>query len=89
MPRPQPVPLPGMENLFDQELDDKARAYRFVRDARMEHTKQEVQLKGELLKLMQDKGLERYKYEEVEAWIVKGKDKVKVRIKGEDEEEDD
>jgi hypothetical protein len=86
--RPEQNELPGIEKKI-KEIHEKGLQYAAVRDERMQLTQQEVKLQGELLELMKKHELTRYQVEDVEMEIVPVKERVKVRIKKDEEEEKD
>lgn len=80
--------LPGMSDRKIEALQDAAEEYAKKRDRRMKLLAEEVELKGELLKLMKRHKKEEYVYDGITISIVPGEETVKVRIaKAKDEEE--
>jgi hypothetical protein len=73
--------LPGVSDAEIEALQDKAREYADIRDQRQALTTQEVNLKGELLKLMKKHHKEEYEYEDVQVKLVHEEETVKVRIR--------
>lgn len=81
--------LPGAEGVFDEAIDAAARSYAKARDARMAATKIEVERKTFLIELLQKKEVQGYRCEGVEAEITTGEVKLKVRIKKDDEDNEE
>lgn len=77
--------LPGTENKIE-ELHDKAQEYAARRDERMVILEEETAIKAELLDLMKKHGIEKYDYGNVHCEIVHDNERVKVRIKKDEEE---
>lgn len=70
-------------------IEKAARAYKKVRDERMELTKKEVSAKAVLLSVMDDQGVEKYRFDDQEVVFTEKKN-VKVRtIDGDDDGGDD
>ena len=81
--------LPGMSDRKIEALQDAAGEYAKKRDKRMKLLAEEVELKGELLKLMKHHKKEEYVYDGITIFIVPGEETVRVRIaKAKDEEEE-
>lgn len=80
--------LPGVERKID-ELQAKSLEYAGIRDERQEMLRKEVELKQELLGLMKKHGLEKYDCDEVFIEIVHDKEHVRVKVKKEEQEDDD
>jgi len=72
--------LPGMENRRISELHDAALEYAAIRDERMELSKKESDLKGELLSLMHKHKKNSYILEGVEIYIENSEETVKVKV---------
>jgi len=77
-PRPKQGQLPGLEDPKIPAIDEAADNYAEVRDERMELTKTEVTRRDTLLRLMQENGLETYRYDGRVVKVVKSEIKVKV-----------
>jgi hypothetical protein len=77
--------LPGMEDTEISDLEDAARNYASVRDRRMALTKQEVDLNGVLLQAMKRHKREHYHRDGVDIRLIVEKEKVRVRIKKDEE----
>jgi hypothetical protein len=82
--KPRQPRLPTMQDPEIEELETAAEAYADVRDQRMELTLQEVQLKEELLKLMESHGKTSYVHDGYDIKVVMEAKKVKVKIKKDD-----
>lgn len=81
--------LPGMEDHAIRELENVANEYVEIRDARMELTKREHDLKAEAMKAMRRHGKTFYKHGGVTIQIVSGEDDIKVRVaKANDDDEE-
>jgi len=81
--------LPGMEDRQIPELHAAALEYASIRDKRMELTKEEVRLRDKVLELMKKFDKETYLYDEVEVNRIAAKEKVKVKVHGEEDEGED
>lgn len=77
--------LPGMEDTEITDLEDAARNYASIRDRRMALTKQEVDLNGVLLQALKRHKKEHYHRDGVDIKLIVEKEKVRVRIKSEEE----
>jgi hypothetical protein len=84
--KPRQTSLPGMENRKIAELQRTALDYADVRDQRMELSKQESDLKKELLGMMHTHKMEHYEYGNVIVDVVHEEETVKVKVKAENEE---
>jgi hypothetical protein len=73
--------LPGMEDAEIEELEEAAEEYADIRDQRQELTVEEVRLKKELLDLMHANKKTEYNHNGVSIKVVVESEKVKVRIK--------
>ncbi len=71
--------LPGVEVRIP-EIHALAVEYKAIRDERQELTAQETKLKSDLMAIMKEKGIQRYRCEGVEAQLVVTKEMVRVRI---------
>jgi hypothetical protein len=80
--------LPGMQDAKIESLQNKAIEYAEVRDSRQKLLAQEVELKGELLKLMKKHKKDEYDYEDVHIELVTEEETVKVKIKKQKAESD-
>ena len=81
--------LTGMEgNRKLQDLHDAAEDYVEIRDKRMKLTPEEVEAKAKVLALMHRHNKQNYKFNGLEITVIPGEEKVKVRIKSEDGEEE-
>lgn len=69
-------------------VEKAARAYKKVRDERMELTKQEVVAKAVLLETMKDQDVKLYRFDDQEVKFT-AKENVKVRTIGGDDDSDD
>ena len=78
--------LPGVENAAIKEIEDAALDYAEGRDARMEATKKEVDLKKRIIDAMHAAKKTEYKRGDIEVKLTVEKEKVKVRVKKEAEE---
>lgn len=82
--------LPGMSSEKNQELSSALDELRDVRCRRMDYTKKEVEAQNKVLALMHEHKLKEYHDDDydppLDAQIVAGKDKVKIKLGGEDEE---
>jgi hypothetical protein len=85
--------LEGMESEIIPELTEAAQQYADARDDRMKCGKVEKERKTALILLMHKYELESYEDHDedppVTVLLVKGEEKVKVRIQGEEEEDDE
>lgn len=77
--------LPGMEDPVLEDLEEAAIRYAQVRDERMALTKKEVDMQELLLNLMKRHKKTSYLRDGVELKVVAEKEKVRVRIKKEEE----
>jgi len=82
--KPRQARLPQMEDPEIEELESSAEDYADIRDQRMELTKEETRLKGELLGLMEKHGRTSYVHEGYDIKVIVESKKLKVRIKKED-----
>jgi hypothetical protein len=82
---PKQESLPGMEDTEISDLEDAARNYASVRDERMALTKKEVDLAGVLLQALKRHNKEHYHRDGIDIKLVVEKEKVRVRIKDEEE----
>lgn len=84
--------LPGLETKVIPELTKAAELYADARDDRMAHGRVEKERKTALIVLMHEHKLETYQDNDrdppVSVEIVKGEEKVKVKIKGDEPEEE-
>jgi len=87
--KPKQKQLPTMEDRQIQELQDKAIEYAQVRDERMALSKQEGELKTDLLKLMHKHKKTEYTYNGVTVLLVMEEETVKVKVKPKDVDADD
>jgi len=86
MARAKQIPIKGMEPVVNKEVEKLADEYVEIRDERMGLTKQEVDLKAQLVGML--KGLKMAAYEHGEYHItLESLDKVKVKI-GEEEKKE-
>ena len=85
---PRQQPLPTMEDSKIEALEDKALQYAEVRDERMSLSREEVELKSQLLQLMKAQKREHYKHGTIEISIVHEKENIKVKVKAGSEEGD-
>ncbi len=72
--------LPGMTNRRIEDLHAKALEYAAIHDERMELSKKESDLKGELLSLMHKHKKNSYILEGVEIYIENSEETVKVKV---------
>ena len=72
--------LPGLEDSVIQPLEHAALAYADIRDQRMELSKQEVSLKGELLTLLKKHGKTHYQRDGITVDLVTEEETVRVRV---------
>lgn len=79
--------LPGVENAAIKAIEDAAMDYAEGRDARMEATKKEVELKQRIIDAMHSAKKTEYKRGDIEVKLTVEKEKVRVRVK-KDESED-
>lgn len=86
---PKQERLPGMEDTAIEEIEDKARSYAHIRDNRMALLKQEVDLKELLLTLMKRHDKTTYKRDGIEITIFQKAEKVRVKLKDEDEADEE
>jgi hypothetical protein len=77
--------LPEMEDPKIEELESAAEEYADVRDQRMALTPDETRLKKELLDLMHKHGKTSYVHKNIDIKVIVESEKVKVRIKKEEE----
>jgi hypothetical protein len=88
-PKPKRTPrqarLPGVDDPEIEELESAAEEYVDVRDRRMALTEEEVELKGELLKLMHEHNKTKYVHNGTEIRVVAKDETVKVKIKKKEE----
>jgi hypothetical protein len=77
--------LEGMQDPEIEEIETAARNYAKVRDRRMALTKSEVEEQQNLLRIMKRLKKDKYVHDGVEAKIIVEKEKVRVRIKKEEE----
>ena len=78
--KPKQARLKGMEDPAIAGLEAAAEEYVDIRDQRQALTKEEVELKGKLLKIMHDNGKKTYNHGGVSVQVVVEKEKVRVRI---------
>ena len=86
---PKQERLPGMEDPAIEEIEEKARSYAHIRDGRMALLKQEVDLKDLLLTLMKRHNKTEYHRDGLTITIVQKAEKVRVKIKDEDEADEE
>lgn len=72
-------PTPGVGRLKNATVEKAARAYKDVRDDRMELTKKEGERKAELAFAMKTAGLKEYRYGDQVVVFTPGKENVKVK----------
>ncbi len=84
---PKTASLPGMENRGIAELDDLCREYDKVKKKRMDLTKREVELQADMLVVLKKNKLKHYAFDGIEADLVIEKEKVRVKIVAEEDEE--
>lgn len=82
--KPRQARLPQMEDPQIEDLESSAEDYADIRDQRMELTKEETRLKGELLGLMKKHGRTSYVHDGYDIKVIVESEKLKVRIKKED-----
>lgn len=87
--RPKQQHLPGMEPPRIKAIDNAADAYVEARNERQLLTQKEVTKRDTLMSLMQEHGLETYRYDGKRVELVKSDLKVKVRNVTEEPEEGD
>jgi hypothetical protein len=84
---PRQAPLPGIGDTKIAAIENAALDYAELRDSRQELTKQEVDLKGKLLKLMHARNLTEYKRNGISVKVQVEEETVKVRIRAEEDGE--
>ena len=84
-PEPRQKRLPGVDDPVIEELEQAAEEYVRIRDKRMGLTEVETQMQANLIAVMKRHGKSHYKRDGVECDVVAEKEKVRVRIKKEDE----
>jgi hypothetical protein len=84
---PRQAPLPGIGDTKIAAIENAAMDYAEIRDSRQELTKQEVDLKGKLLKLMHAKNLTEYKRNGISVKVQVEEETVKVRVRAEEDGE--
>jgi hypothetical protein len=77
--------LEGMQDPEIEEIETAARSYAKARDKRMACTLVEVEEQANLLQVMKKQKRTSYKHGDIEAKIVIEKEKVKVKIKKDEE----
>ena len=85
---PRQQNLPEMEDRKIEALEEKAQEYAEARDERMGLSRQEIELKGQLLQLMKAQKREHYKRGPITIDIVHESENIKVKVKaaGDDDE---
>lgn len=83
---PRQEALPGLEDRAVKALDTAAMDYEDVKQERMKLTAQESSLKEEVRRLMHKQGKTHYKHGAIEITLEPEGEKVKVRVKDENEE---
>jgi len=83
---PEQGRLPEMDDAAIEEIESVARKYVKLRDARMRILKEEVEQKALLLQVMHRLKRSTYLYDDLEIEIVPTSEKLKVRLKKDDEE---
>lgn len=86
---PRPQSLPGMEDTKIAVLEEKAMEYADVRDQRIGLSKEEGQLKEELLSLMKAQKREHYHRGTITIDIVHEAENVKVKVKSAEVEDEE
>jgi hypothetical protein len=79
--RPRQARLPEMEDPAIEELESAAEQYAEIRDRRQELTTEEVRLKTQLLNIMHENKKTEYNHGGVNVKVLVEKEKVRVRIK--------
>lgn len=87
--RQRPRDLPGFEDRHITEIVEAAREYVEQRDERMELTKSEKALKTQLIALMHKHHKSVYKADGIEILLEPTDEKLTVRVKGHERDEDD
>lgn len=80
--------LPGLEDAQIEELETIATEYKKQQKKRMSYLSKEVEQKGLLLEAMKRHKKKHYKFEDLEIEIVPTGEKLRVKIKKEDDEEE-
>lgn len=80
-PSPRQTTLPGMADRKIAALENAALHYADVRDERMRWTKQEVDAKKEVQRLMHEQNRERYERDGIEIELVPEGENVRVRVR--------
>jgi hypothetical protein len=81
--------LPGVEAPSIPEIEDAAEGLRTIREKRMKLTTQEVVAAENLRQVMHDHKTEIYRYDDYIVELKAGKEKVKVRLDRDGEEDED
>ena len=78
--KPRAEALPGMEDHAIAPLEKVAEEYAGIRDARMDLTQQEIDLKGRALKLMKQYKKTEYHHDGISITVIAGEESIKVKV---------